>query len=139
MTDPHRTEAGAELAGMDRIALRGLRARGRHGVFEYERHAGQEFVVDVVLGVDTGPAAASDDLADTVDYGTLATDVVAIMAGDPVDLIETLADRIARRCLADSRVGAVEVTVHKPEAPVPVPFADVTVTITRRQSDRSRP
>ena len=115
----------------DRIALRGLRARGRHGVFDFERSEGQEFVVDIELTIDTRAAAASDDLADTVDYGGLASDVVAIVAGDPVNLIETLADRVGRRCLADSRVRAVEVTVHKPQAPVKVPFDDVTVTIYR--------
>lgn len=115
----------------DRIALRGLTARGRHGWFSHEREAGQEFRVDVVLGVDTRTAAASDDLADTIDYGILAERVVGVVAGEPVRLVETLAQRIADLCLDDTRVEDVEVTVHKPEAPVSVPFGDVTVTIRR--------
>lgn len=119
---------------LDRVALRGLVAHGRHGVFARERAEGQRFVVDVVLGLDTRPAAASDDLADTVDYGVLAQKVVDLVEGEPVDLVETLADRVARLCLADARVAQVEVTVHKPEAPVPVPFDDVTVTIHRSRS-----
>jgi 7,8-dihydroneopterin aldolase/epimerase/oxygenase len=116
---------------LDRIALRGLRAHGRHGVFEHEREQGQTFLVDVVLGLDTRPAAAADDLARTVDYGAVAARITAIVEGDPVDLIETLAQRIADACLADPAVEEVEVTVHKPEAPIPLPFADVTVTINR--------
>lgn len=115
----------------DRIAIRGLTARGHHGVLESERRDGQEFGVDLVLWVSTAAAAASDDLAETVDYGTLGVEVAAVVAGAPVQLIETLAERVAERCLADSRVQAVEVTVHKPQAPIPVPFDDVTVTIHR--------
>ena len=115
----------------DRLALLGLTASGYHGWFAEERAEGQRFRVDFVLGFDTRPAASSDDLADTVDYGTLADDVVAIVSGEPVRLIETLAQRIADRCLDDPRVEEVDVTVHKPEAPVPVPFDDVTLTIRR--------
>lgn len=116
---------------MDRVALRGLRARGHHGVFEREREEGQTFVVDVELGLDTRPAAAGDDLTKTVHYGVLAEQVVAVVAGEPVDLIETLAQRIADVCLAHEAVQEVEVVVHKPEAPVTVPFDDVTLTIKR--------
>ena len=115
----------------DRIALRGLTARGRHGWFPDERETSHEFQVDVVLGVDTREAAMSDDLADTVDYGSLAERVVGVVAGEPVKLVETLAQRIADLCLTDARVEDVEVTVHKPEAPVTVPFDDMTVTIRR--------
>lgn len=118
----------------DRIALRGLTARGRHGWFPGEREQGQEFGVDVVLGVDTHRAAASDDLADTVDYGELAERVVGTIAGEPVKLVETLAQRIADVCLAYELVHDVEVTVHKPEAPMSVPFEDVTVTIRRART-----
>lgn len=120
----------------DRIELTGLRAIGHHGVFEHERRDGQEFVVDVVLGLDTRAAARSDALADTVDYGRIATDVHAIVVGPPVDLIETLADRIARACLAVPGVLEVEVAVHKPSAPIPVAFGDVTVRIHRVQESR---
>lgn len=119
------------MSGLDRIALRGLRGHGRHGVLPAERAAGQEFRVDVVVALDTRPAAASDDLADTVDYGDLAGRVVALLEGEPVALLETLAARVAEAALADPRVVEVEVTVHKPQAPLTVPFDDVTVTVTR--------
>ncbi|MFI6350808.1 dihydroneopterin aldolase [Streptomyces sp. NPDC050560] len=119
---------------MDRVALRGLRALGHHGVFAREREDGQTFVVDVVLGLDTAPAAADDDLAKTVHYGIVAEEVVAVVEGDPVDLVETLAERIAAVCLKHERVEEVEVRVHKPDAPITVPFDDVTVTITRSRA-----
>ena len=118
----------------DRIELRGLRIRGYHGVFEHERVDGQDFFVDVVLDVDTAVAARSDDLADTVDYGGLAQRIAEVVAGEPVNLIETLAQRIASTCLADPRVEAVEVRVHKPTAPIPLPFDDVIVTIHRARA-----
>lgn len=116
---------------LDRIAVRGISATGHHGVFDFEKRDGQTFVVDVVLGVDTREAAATDDLAQTVNYAEIAADVVALIQGEPVDLIETLAQKVADSCLARDLVQVVEVTVHKPEAPVGVPFGDVTVTITR--------
>ncbi len=115
----------------DRLAVRGLAVHGHHGVFEFERREGQEFVVDLVLGMDTGPAAQSDDLQDTVDYGTLVEEVRSAVANDPVDLIETLAQRIADVCLRHTRVEVVEVTVHKPHAPIQVTFQDVALTINR--------
>lgn len=115
----------------DRIVLTGLRVRGRHGVYPAERRDGQEFVVDLTLALDTAPAAASDDVADTVHYGELAEDVAAIVGGPPVALLETLADRIARAVLTRPRVRSVTVTVHKPHAPIPLDFADVAVTIHR--------
>ncbi|MFF3288954.1 dihydroneopterin aldolase [Streptomyces sp. NPDC003023] len=116
---------------MDRVALRGLKARGHHGVFPKERDEGQTFIVDLVLGLDTRPAAADDDLVKTVHYGVVAEEVVAVVEGDPVDLIETLAERIAQVCLKHDVVEEVQVVVHKPDAPITVPFDDVTVTITR--------
>lgn len=115
----------------DRITVRGIEAFGHHGVLAHERELGQAFLVDAVLELDLAPAGASDDLSDTVDYGTLAGDLAAIVAGPPCDLIETLAERLAARCLADPRVHAAEVTVHKPHAPLPVAAADVTVTVRR--------
>jgi 7,8-dihydroneopterin aldolase/epimerase/oxygenase len=118
---------------VDRVTLRGLSVRGHHGVFAHEREDGQTFVVDLVLGLDTGPAAADDDLERTVHYGVLAEQVAAVIAGEPVNLIETLAQRIADTCLGHEVVEEVEVTVHKPDAPISVPFDDVTVTITRRR------
>jgi dihydroneopterin aldolase len=115
----------------DRISLVGLRVRGRHGVYDFERAQGQDFVVDVVLELPLASAAASDDVADTVHYGDLAERLVKIVEGDPVNLIETLADRLATACLADDRVTAATVTVHKPQAPIPHEFADVAVTLRR--------
>ena len=115
----------------DRIALTGLRVRGQHGVLAAERADGQDFVVDAVLELDLRPSGASDDLADTLDYGVLATQLAAVVAGEPVDLLETLATRLAQVCLADGRVVSVEVTVHKPSAPIDLSFTDVSVTVIR--------
>lgn len=115
----------------DRLSLTGLRVFGRHGVFDHERRDGQDFVVDAMLRLDTGPAAASDDLADAVDYGTLAQRLAAVVGGDPTNLIETLADRLAQVCLADERVTEAQITVHKPGAPIPLTFDDVAVTVVR--------
>jgi dihydroneopterin aldolase len=112
----------------DRITLTGLRAPGRHGVYPAERSRGQEFVVDAELELDQSTAAGSDRLADTVDYGALAERLVAVVTGRPVQLIETLASRLVEVCLADPRVIAATVTVHKPAAPISHEFADVAVT-----------
>jgi 7,8-dihydroneopterin aldolase/epimerase/oxygenase len=123
----------------DELALTGLECWGHHGVFEHERRDGQTFVVDLVLGLDTAPAAASDDLSATVDYGSLALAVRAAVERDPVDLIETLAQRIAEVCLLDHRVEWVRVTVHKPDAPIEATFHDVALTITRIASVGTAP
>ena len=124
----------------DRISLHGLRGFGRHGVFDHERASGQEFVVDAVLWVDTRAAAAADDLSLTVDYGAVAGRLAAIVSGPPVALIETLAQRLAAACLEDQSVCEVEVTVHKPQAPVGQPVSDIAVTIRRGQpGPASRP
>ncbi len=119
----------------DEITLTGLRAHGFHGVHPEERRVGQEFVVDVTMTVDTRRAAASDDVTDTVHYGQVAEAVAAIVAGDPVDLLETLCARIADALFAFPPVDAVRVTVHKPSAPISVAFGDVSVTI-QRERDR---
>jgi len=113
------------------ITLTGLRARGHHGVYDFERSQGQEFVVDVALEVELERAVRTDDVANTVHYGHLADRLVEIVSGEPVNLIETLADRLATACLADQRVLAATVTVHKPQAPIGHEFADVTVTLRR--------
>jgi 7,8-dihydroneopterin aldolase/epimerase/oxygenase len=117
--------------GADRLTVLGIEALGHHGVFDFERREGQIFKVDLVLGMDTRPAARSDDLQDTVDYGTLVAAVKKVVENDPVDLIETLAQRIADVCLSDRRVQWAEVTVHKPDAPIEATFTDVALTITR--------
>ena len=123
--------ASSALPARDQVALRGLAGFGHHGVFDFEREQGQRFVADVVCTLDLAPAAETDDLQRTVDYGVLAADVVADIEGEPLDLIEALADRIARTCLRRPAVQSVEVTVHKPDAPMPVEVADVAVTLTR--------
>jgi dihydroneopterin aldolase len=119
---------------LDRLTISGIEGFGHHGVFEAERRDGQLFLADLVLAVDTRAAARSDDLQDTVDYGSLVASVVKAIESDPVDLIEKLAERIADTCLEDGRVRSVEVTVHKPQAPVDATVADVALTITRKQS-----
>jgi len=117
---------------LDRVSVRGVSARGRHGVLAHEQALGQQFVVDVVLHLDTRAAAAADDLTRTVHYGEVAERVVAVVAGEPVELVETLAQRIADVALSSATaVVAVDVTVHKPQAPVSVPFDDVSVSIRR--------
>ncbi|MFN2517919.1 MAG: dihydroneopterin aldolase [Jatrophihabitantaceae bacterium] len=117
--------------GPDRIALSGLRVRGHHGVFDFERRDGQDFVLDVVLALDVSVASTSDELGDTVDYGALAQQLARVVEGEPVNLLETLAERVAAGCLRDERVTVATVTVHKPQAPIPLTFADVAVTIRR--------
>ena len=118
--------------GLDRIELRGLRVFGYHGVLDSERSEGQDFVIDAVLWLDTSPAAGTDDLSLTVNYAALADRLVTIAAGPPVQLIETLAQRLAAAALAEPLAREVEITVHKPQAPVGHPFHDVAVTIRRR-------
>lgn len=115
----------------DTITLTGLRAQAHHGVFEHERREGQEFVIDVVARLDMRAAAASDELDRTVHYGVLAEQVVAAVERDPVDLIETVAERVAAVVLGHAPVVETSVTVHKPQAPITVPFDDVSVTIVR--------
>ena len=115
----------------DRITLTGLRVRGYHGVQDEERRDGQDFLVDAELELDVTAAARTDDVADTVDYGDLAVALADVVAGPPVNLLETLASRLANTCLLDARVSVATVTVHKPQAPIPVRFDDVAVTVRR--------
>lgn len=118
---------------MDQIVLTGIAATGYHGVLDFEKRDGQRFVVDVVMDVDLAPAGASDDLGDTVNYAEVAGDVVALIEGEPLDLIEALAERIATAILSRPLVEAVEVVVHKPQAPVGHPFTDVQVRLRRER------
>lgn len=120
----------------DRIVLTGVEARGAHGVLPFEHETPQRFVVDVALEVDLHPAGESDDLTDTVSYADVAAEVVAIVEGPHVDLVEVLAARIAEAALGHPGVEAAEVTVHKPDAPIPHPFADVAVSIRREHAHR---
>lgn len=118
----------------DEIRLTGLTVTGHHGVFAHERRDGQRFVIDCVLGVDTTAAAASDDLAATVDYGDLAARLAAVVGGAPVDLIETLAHRLLDVALGYAGVRWAEVVVHKPQAPIEQQFSDVAVRVRRERA-----
>ena len=122
-------------AAQDELAISGIACWAHHGVFDVEKREGQVFVVDLVLGLDTRRAAATDDLADTVDYGTLVAEVKAAVERDPADLIETVVQRIADTCLLDTRVEWARVTLHKPDAPIDATFSDVALTITRTRGN----
>jgi dihydroneopterin aldolase len=115
----------------DELSVTGIECFAHHGVLEHERREGQVFLIDLTLGMDTRTVAATDDLHDTVDYGSLVAQVKAAVESEPVDLIETVAQRISDVCLLDGRVDWARVTVHKPGAPIDATFADVTLTITR--------
>jgi dihydroneopterin aldolase len=121
------------MTSRDSITLTGLRVHANHGVYDFEREAGQEFVVDVTAWLDLAPAAASDEVAATLHYGELAVEIADAVRRDPVDLIETVAERVASLVLAHHQTEAVQVTVHKPDAPIEVPFGDVAVTIVRER------
>jgi dihydroneopterin aldolase len=128
---PEQAESVAAREPLDRITLTGITGYGHHGVFASERELGQHFVVDLICELDLARAGKEDDLDQTVDYAGLAEAVVADVERDPLDLIEALADRIAQTCLRYEAVQRVEVTVHKPDAPLAVQVADVAVTLTR--------
>jgi dihydroneopterin aldolase len=117
--------------GFDSIVITGLRAFAHHGVLDQERADGQEFIVDVTLWLDLAAASKTDDLKHTVHYGELAEDAVSAVERDPVDLIETVAERVLGVLLERELVRGARVTVHKPSAPISVPFDDVAVTRTR--------
>ncbi|KQR20756.1 diguanylate cyclase [Agreia sp. Leaf335] len=125
------THDTVQVDELDTLTLTGLEVFAHHGVFDFERADGQTFLLDLVVWLDTVGAAAGDDLAQTLHYGELAVEVAEAAAAEPVDLIETLAERIATLVLAHPVARRVSVTVHKPNAPIPVPFADVSITIVR--------
>jgi 7,8-dihydroneopterin aldolase/epimerase/oxygenase len=119
---------------VDRITLTGITAVGHHGVFDFERREGQPFVVDAVLHTDFTKAAETDDLQHTAHYGEVAALITSHITGEPLNLIEALAVRIADSVLAAYPVSAVDITVHKPQAPIEVPFGDVTVSVHRERA-----
>ncbi|PRZ43166.1 dihydroneopterin aldolase [Antricoccus suffuscus] len=118
----------------DEIRLRGLTVRGHHGVFDFERRDGQDFVIDCTLGLDTSAAAQTDDVLQTVHYGELAEGLAGVVAGEPCNLIETLAQRLLDVALGYDLVEWAEIVVHKPSAPIPLTFADVAVVVRREKS-----
>ncbi len=120
----------------DLITLKGVTAIGYHGVFAHEKRDGQPFITDVVLHLDADPAAATDDLQLTANYGAVAETIVSMVTGEAFDLIETLSVRMGEKILAEFPIlNAVEVTVHKPKAPIQVPFGDVSITIFRSREN----
>ena len=123
-----------DVTRTDRITLTGLRVHGRHGVYEHERRHGQEFVVDATVWLDLAAATAGDELSATLDYAALAEQAAQIVAGEPCNLIETVADRIATAVLTNPQVHAVEITVHKPTAPLPHTFTNVSTTTHRSRN-----
>lgn len=118
----------------DRIELRGLRVRGRHGALAHEAERGQVFVVDCALELDLSAAEASDDLAVTVDYGALSSQLAAVVRNTRYDLLEALAGHLARTALAHERVEAVTVRVAKPHAPVTEDLVEAAVTVRRARA-----
>ena len=122
------------MTGNDSIQLTGLRVFAFHGVLNGEREVGQEFVIDTKLELDLSAAAQSDDVTDTIHYGELAVAIASAVQRDPVNLIESVAQRVVDLALAYSSVTRVTVTVHKPSAPITIPFGDVSVTLTRGRS-----
>ena len=117
-----------------KIKIKGLRVYAHHGVFDFERQNGQDFYIDVTLWVE-GKSTLTDDLNHTVHYGDLATSLVEAAKNQPVDLLETLAQRLLDLTLnfgggsLSGLVKKAKVTVHKPNAPIPYDFEDVSVTI----------
>lgn len=122
------------MTSIDSIQLTGLRVFAFHGVLMGEREVGQEFVIDTKLELDLSAAAQSDDVANTIHYGELAEAIALAVQRDPVNLIESVAQRVVDLALAYSSVTSVTVTVHKPSAPITIPFDDVSVTLTRGRS-----
>jgi dihydroneopterin aldolase / 2-amino-4-hydroxy-6-hydroxymethyldihydropteridine diphosphokinase len=115
----------------DRIRIQGVQGKGFHGVLPEERQSGQPFIVDIELSVSLAAAGESDDLSQTVDYAAIAKTALAVIEGEPLNLIEAVAERIATAVLALGDIEEATVTVHKPEAPVGVPLSDVSVTVVR--------
>jgi dihydroneopterin aldolase len=115
----------------DRIDLRGIEVYAKHGVFDFEQERAQMFRIDVTAFIDLSTPGASDDLADTLDYGSLANEVREVVGGESHALIERVAGRVAETILSHRRVERAVVTIHKPNAPVDVAVDDISVTIDR--------
>jgi dihydroneopterin aldolase len=122
------------------IKLTGLRVFGYHGVFDFERQNGQDFYIDCSVWIDGTKAALNDDLAKTVNYADLAKALVENAKSEPVDLLETLAQRLLDLVMnmgggdATGLIQKAKVTVHKPNAPIVYDFSDVSVTVKAKRS-----
>lgn len=118
----------------DRIFIRGLSLHAHHGVLPYEGKVGQSFTIDLTLEIDLATAARSDKVADTVSYDQVVEAASAAFTGQKFKLIEAAAGKVADTVLTTfPRVQSVEVTIHKPHAPIAATFSDVGVTITRKR------
>jgi 7,8-dihydroneopterin aldolase/epimerase/oxygenase len=116
----------------DRIFVSGLVQHAYHGVGDDEGRVGQQFLVDLVLDLDLAAAARSDRLADTVDYADLVEVSSRAFCAKRYRLVEAAAGAVADAVLAAfPRVSRLQVTVHKPHAPIAAVFADVGVTLVR--------
>ena len=133
MHDHSSSSGQRDYSRTDRITLTGVGSVGYHGVLDSEKQTGQPFFVDITMFTDFTRAAATDDVAHTVNYAEVAEVIREIVTGESLDLIETLAERIAAAVLEKFPLLAVELTVHKPKAPIEVTFADVSVTIFREK------
>lgn len=133
MHDHSSSSGQRDYSRTDRITLTGVGSVGYHGVLDSEKQTGQPFFVDITMFTDFTQATATDNVAHTVNYAEVAEVIREIVTGESLDLIETLAERIATAVLEKFPLLAVELTVHKPKAPIEVTFADVTVTIFREK------
>jgi dihydroneopterin aldolase len=116
----------------DLISIKGIKGFGYHGVFDFEKRDGQDFFVDIEVAVDLQNASKSDSLQDSIDYSLLTSIAREEIEGEPVNLIERLAGKIADRILQQfSQATTVSITVHKPSAPVSEDVTDISVTIKR--------
>ena len=117
----------------DSIRITGLELFGHHGVFDFEKHDGQRFLIDLTVWLETDRASHYDDLTHTLDYSELVNKVAEVVQGKAVDLIETLASRVLDVVWGFDQAMSAEVTIHKPDAPVEFPVADISVTMRRER------
>jgi dihydroneopterin aldolase len=118
----------------DKIKVTGIEGLGYHGLYDSEREIGQPFVVDVELELDLEAAGKTDEIDYTVDYNDIAQLIYNEIIGPPMKLLETLGERVCEKIFtAYPAVQEIEVTVHKPRAPISVPFGDVSITLKRER------
>jgi dihydroneopterin aldolase len=119
----------------DRIFITGLSLHAFHGVMPHEGKVGQSFTLDLALDIDLAAAARSDKVADTVSYDKVVEVADRAFSSRRFRLIEAAGGAVADAVLASfPRVRAIDVTIHKPHAPIPAIFTDVGVTISRKRA-----